>query len=505
MEIPLHYLLQKIPACDIIHDHINKSFCYRDIRLLYREVPMINEPVVYVGSTSFLPDRTEHLTECCLILRREEGWDFSSLRCDYLLLKDSVDIVRIYHALMDVYNVLENKTNLQFYTELIDCGSLTRMIELASRTLSCPILLAGNDGLIAYSGRDFSDDPSFSQLIYTGQTSPDHIQASHQEGIPQMLLEEIEMPLLIGPGVYRTRNRIFSYVRSGDRTLGYILALEGPHAFTASDIKQMSAVCNAAAYLVQQDGKGRNLSEALHQSYLRSLLEGAEKNTRVEWLNKWALTDHGRQFWVFAAQDSFQSLLAQLCEQYHTLSCHFEQHYVILLNDEPSVMHRFSQALSEILAANNGCGAVSLDFDCLLELPEYYLQAKDTLDFCRAVKMEAPLKTYQEMKVYLLLNEINPQMQKDRFYDTRLERLLDYDRQKGTQYFKTLYTYFKCALSRSATAKALFLHRNTVAYQLAKIQELLGMDLEDGEQCLSLYLSFKIREMQKMRRKHEDA
>ena len=43
---------------------------------------------------------------------------------------------------------------------------------------------------------------------------------------------------------------------------------------------------------------------------------------------------------------------------------------MILLNDEPSVMHRFSQALSEILAANNGCGAVSLDFDCLLELPE---------------------------------------------------------------------------------------------------------------------------------------
>ncbi|WP_095175908.1 MULTISPECIES: helix-turn-helix domain-containing protein [Blautia] len=55
--------------------------------------------------------------------------------------------------------------------------------------------------------------------------------------------------------------------------------------------------------------------------------------------------------------------------------------------------------------------------------------------------------------------------------------------------------YLKCACSRSATANRLYVHRNTVAYQLNKIQEILDIDLDDGEACLQLYLSYKICEL----------
>lgn len=103
--------------------------------------------------------------------------------------------------------------------------------------------------------------------------------------------------------------------------------------------------------------------------------------------------------------------------------------------------------------------------------------------------------TYPEMKLNLFLSEIPIDILIEKYYDESLYKLLQYDRKKGTTYYETLYMYFKCACSRSATASKLYLHRNTVSYQLNKIEEILNLKLDDGERCFQLFLSFKIDEL----------
>lgn len=46
---------------------------------------------------------------------------------------------------------------------------------------------------------------------------------------------------------------------------------------------------------------------------------------------------------------------------------------------------------------------------------------------------------------------------------------------------QTLYQYVFNFRSTSMTAAALGVHRNTVLYRLARVQELLGLDLQDDE------------------------
>jgi DNA-binding PucR family transcriptional regulator len=44
------------------------------------------------------------------------------------------------------------------------------------------------------------------------------------------------------------------------------------------------------------------------------------------------------------------------------------------------------------------------------------------------------------------------------------------------------------------TARALHAHRNTILYRLERIQDITGLDLEDGETRLNLYVAVRCSE-----------
>lgn len=62
------------------------------------------------------------------------------------------------------------------------------------------------------------------------------------------------------------------------------------------------------------------------------------------------------------------------------------------------------------------------------------------------------------------------------FVDQLLGPLLASDARRGTSYVATLSTYFRCDGSLTATARAEFLHVNTVRHRLERVRELTGRD-----------------------------
>ena len=71
-------------------------------------------------------------------------------------------------------------------------------------------------------------------------------------------------------------------------------------------------------------------------------------------------------------------------------------------------------------------------------------------------------------------------------------KILDrHDREHGTQYYSTLFTYLKHERNLVKTAAALFIHRNSLVYRMARIQELIDVDLEDYAVRHYLLLSFQ--------------
>lgn len=71
--------------------------------------------------------------------------------------------------------------------------------------------------------------------------------------------------------------------------------------------------------------------------------------------------------------------------------------------------------------------------------------------------------------------------------------LASHDAAHGTDYVRTLYTYLKHERNTVATAKALFLHRNSMHNRIEKILNLIDVDLDDSEVRLRLLVSLMAR------------
>ena len=63
-----------------------------------------------------------------------------------------------------------------------------------------------------------------------------------------------------------------------------------------------------------------------------------------------------------------------------------------------------------------------------------------------------------------------------------------YDREHGSDLIRTLRTFFAANANASEAADRLYLHRNSLPYRLARIQDLTGLDLKDHRARLALQL-----------------
>ena len=61
-----------------------------------------------------------------------------------------------------------------------------------------------------------------------------------------------------------------------------------------------------------------------------------------------------------------------------------------------------------------------------------------------------------------------------------LAPLLVYDAERGTDLAHTLVVFVQLGGNVAATAETLFLHRNSVAYRLQRIDEVCGLDVRDA-------------------------
>jgi DNA-binding PucR family transcriptional regulator len=69
-----------------------------------------------------------------------------------------------------------------------------------------------------------------------------------------------------------------------------------------------------------------------------------------------------------------------------------------------------------------------------------------------------------------------------------IERVRAYDREHSSDLIRTLQAFFAANANASEAADRLYLHRNSLPYRLARVQELTGLDLKDHRARLALQL-----------------
>lgn len=164
----------------------------------------------------------------------------------------------------------------------------------------------------------------------------------------------------------------------------------------------------------------------------------------------------------------------------------------IIISGDPT-----AKALAALCELGPGvtCG-VSERVDSPELLPEGVRQAERAIDLgLRLGRAGLPVR-YDELGIYRLLCTIGDMQHLMGYARDVLGPLLDYDTEHRTELVRTLSVYLRHHGSHKQSARILHLHTNTVAYRIARVGAITGLDLGDPDDRLVAHVAVKIIESQ---------
>ncbi len=211
-------------------------------------------------------------------------------------------------------------------------------------------------------------------------------------------------------------------------------------------------------------------------------------------------------FWARGErEDGQESAVEELHYQIENILNRINGHYILFIHDQAvyAVLADYSQEESEQFIGRAGKIKLPQDFVCYCgvmpktdsfsKLAQYFEKAGLLLRLAIIKKLKVVY--YEDMNVYKLLLSVNSKEVLEEFCENILGRLLHYDEVNGTDYQGLLRRYFASNGCIQEIAKQAYVHRNTIHYQLNKIESILGMDLENWENRLTLQLCLLVKDI----------
>ncbi|BAQ09309.1 hypothetical protein OXB_0837 [Bacillus sp. OxB-1] len=133
------------------------------------------------------------------------------------------------------------------------------------------------------------------------------------------------------------------------------------------------------------------------------------------------------------------------------------------------------------------------------ELDQYYISYEQSLQVLNVVQnrfLSIGYSLFEELGSYTILYHLDHPVV-DIFMDSQLGILLDYSESKNIDLLNTLRVYLQNNGNAKSTSEELFIHRSSLIYRLEKVEELLGVDLNDSEVRFNLMMAYKLYDMKR--------
>ena len=181
----------------------------------------------------------------------------------------------------------------------------------------------------------------------------------------------------------------------------------------------------------------------------------------------------------------------------HCVYSQYEEQLVVLFNfkEEDGLGDYAKDLLIKVASLNNLTVGLSNSFANLVDIRNYYQQARNAIKFGSIVSDAIDDHNlyhycdYAYVQTLYLTSKSHGLMQ---FCHPSLLKLMDYDKEHGTELMETLFEYLQTAGNTTRAASMLYLHKNTMLYRLNRIRSILGTDLTSGEDNFLLSFSYRI-------------
>ncbi len=214
--------------------------------------------------------------------------------------------------------------------------------------------------------------------------------------------------------------------------------------------------------------------------------------------------DRNTVFQLFAcriadgAEDKYEAVLEDLQDLLENALNNINEHYILFCNKDivyavpanynPGEIKLFARALNS-LELHYGyklyCGVnpATSDFEQLIR---YFERAPILLQLARNRQLR--IAYYENLETYKLLLSVSDMNVLKDYHESAVGRLKHYDAMNGTQLLELVRQYFAHSGSIRDLAEESFVHRNTIHYQLAKAEKIMGLHLDDWNDRLKVHL-----------------
>lgn len=162
---------------------------------------------------------------------------------------------------------------------------------------------------------------------------------------------------------------------------------------------------------------------------------------------------------------------------------------VVIARDEEEKRGEPILTLNRISDKNMMRCGISYPFEDLQDLRLVYFQASFALSKIRFSKDIDSIFSYFDNYAFAgMIEYIRKNSEYKAFIAPQLFKLYKLDRSTGTEYYRTLFWLVVNNCRANETAKALFIHRNTLKYRIDKIMEMIKIDIYDSD--IMAYIRF---------------
>ena len=513
MDLEIKILFEKLKqktAAESFSDLNNISI--RAVKLLKKMQTSFQSDILYIGKISDLSDSIQQENVnvnllCIADINILPDTIMNNKAVNFIQVADCMDIIDLFNEVQDM--LLDRQrfitSSATLLNSIIRGKGLQYIIEIAYELLGNPVVLVDSSyKLLACSRNIEVDDPLWNELVTQGYCSYNFISIFKSDKLIEKTAKS-KAPIIIDWSVAEKIRRICAKITIGKKVIGHFAILEYNKPFKESDIELAALICDVISSEMQKYSHFRNLKGATYENFIIDILDG--KITNPEALERlkhldWEMKD--KLYLLLINMDRYDpthSLIPYMRDSLEKMidgarAVAYNNYIVVIIgcSKESHVNKENLQSLIEFLRKNKMRAALSQCFNNITELQKYYKQSASCMKAGYKVNKNDVLYIYDDYAIHLMINICSKHQDITDFCHPALIKLMEYDRAYKTNYIESLHAYIIHARNLISAADSLFIHRNTMSYRIAKIQEIAEINFNNDNLLMHLYVSYKILE-----------
>lgn len=182
---------------------------------------------------------------------------------------------------------------------------------------------------------------------------------------------------------------------------------------------------------------------------------------------------------------------------WRTISTDYCGHLVILINQDNDITDYQIEQFSQALRHSNLKAGISYQFHDLAKLYQVYCEVLELISIKEQMNSMEHLYRYEDCIVDMAAAQLVDKLDIHSIAGDAIAKVIAYDKKYGQEAMPTLKAYVGCSFNVKRTAKKLHVHENTMRYRVKRLEEIMGIDLDNSRNIFELVLALKILELER--------